>query len=266
MPTYDLTLAGGQNLDGQLLTVKGITIAGGLNPGGYVLALGNIQGGLNCGGSLLMNYGIPMSGGVNLGTRFNVNYGFPMPGGLNTGGWVVPTGRRYIGGVLTSVSGLPGNKTDQFFGIPGIANLAVYIFNLDINRTYTFTGAMLGGGRFNGVHIGLLANGVYDLETVATDDAGSDIDTILDLTTDAGFEAYKRFRAVYANVALKVTVYDENDTVLHTIDSLTANEIRSVPMDVREIAFRIKFENIDGEQITIRKIHKKMDIFERKGV
>ena len=146
-----------------------------------------------------------------------------------------------------------------------IVDLACYLLGIDTKRTFQFANyGFLGYGRFNQIFLGVKADGLYDLETTASDDAGTDIAASFEVKSDFGIPNYKRFRNIYIEGGdAKITITDESSNVIAY--NITVEEFRGLPRSTRDRAFTIKVENISGEQITIRRIHGDLDVFERKG-
>lgn len=160
-----------------------------------------------------------------------------------------------------------GGELNLKYSLGGaLVDLACYILNMDTGRTSEFANyEFLGYGRFNQILLGIKATGIYDLETDAVDDDGVDIDASLEILSDFGIPNFKRFRALFAEASgdVRITITDATGkTVAYNI---TPNEFRSLPRSVRDQAFTIKIENIIGEKITLRRLHGKLNVFERKG-
>ncbi len=147
-----------------------------------------------------------------------------------------------------------------------IVDLACYVLGIDTQRTFQFANyGFLGYGRFNQIFLGVKADGLYDLETAAPDDDGTDIAASFEIKSDFGLPNYKRFRSIYIEGGnAKITITDENGNVV--ANNITVEEFRGLPRSTRDKAFTIKVENINGEKITIHRIHGDLDVFERKGV
>lgn len=147
-----------------------------------------------------------------------------------------------------------------------LVDLACYILNMDTGRTSQFANyEFLGFDRFNQKLLGIKATGLYDLETDASDDDGTDIAASFEILTDFEISNYKRFRSIYAEGGdVKITITDENSNVI--AHNITKEEFRGLARSTRDRAFTIKVENISGEKITLRRLHGKLDVFERKGV
>ena len=146
-----------------------------------------------------------------------------------------------------------------------LVDLACYVLNLDTRRVYEWDNyQFLGYGRLNNVFMGVKAAGIYDLETTATDDDGSNIAASLTFKTDFGLPNHKQLRNIFCDANIKVTITDEsnNDTV---ITSLTANEFRGLKRALRDRWLKIKIENINGDQVEIRRIMGKLNILGIKG-
>lgn len=151
--------------------------------------------------------------------------------------------------------------------IEALEVLACYLINLDTKRTRQYTNyAFTGIGRFNGKMLASFADGIYDLDTVAKyDGTSSEIAASLEIKTDFGTANYKAVRAVYVDDDKTwVTITDsDGDYVKHDI---SPSDMRSIKKDMRDKEFTIKVENISGSNITLRRLHGKLNVLQRKGV
>lgn len=143
-----------------------------------------------------------------------------------------------------------------------------HVLSNDTKRTYDFANYnFIGGfGRYNRVFLGAKADGIYDLETDAADDDGTDIDASFEILSDFGLPNYKRFRSLFVEASGDVRITITNVAGKEFIKNISPNDFRSLPRNIRDQAFTIKIENIIGEKITLRRLHGKLDVFEQKGV
>ncbi len=165
---------------------------------------------------------------------------------------------------LSNVEG--GGSLVTTYALTGVlVDLACYLLNIDTGRTVQFANyEFLGYGRFNQIFLGVKADGLYDLETTASDDAGTAIAASFEIKSDFGLPNYKRFRNIYIEGGdALITITDESSNVI--ANNITVEEFRGLPRSTRDRAFTIKVENINGEKITIRRLHGDLDVFERKG-
>ena len=147
--------------------------------------------------------------------------------------------------------------------IAALADLACYILNLDTKRTFQYANFNFTGfGRFNQKFLAVKADGVYDLETVASDDAGSNIAASMEILTD--FDSFDYTRPTDIAVTMdgaqyKITVTDADSNTVNS--TLTPNELRPLTATTRSMYHTLKFENVSGEQITIELIDGKVEVF-----
>jgi hypothetical protein len=165
-----------------------------------------------------------------------------------------------------SISG--GGSVASFYeSISAVADLACYVLSTDTERTVTFTNYDFKGyGRFNQKLIAVKNDGVFDLETVATDDDGTAISCHFEFKTNFGALNYAQLRRLFVDANVKVTIYDDADTILQTIESLSAYDNRGVSKDNKDEWIKIKIENISGAIIEITRIHGNVEHRGHKGV
>lgn len=149
-------------------------------------------------------------------------------------------------------------------------DVATYILNLDTKRTYQFDNYDFRGiGRLNQTLIGGKTAAIYDLETTATTDDGTDIDAYVELgELDFGIGQHKGIRGIFfecdGGTEISVTITKLDGTAsTHTISK---DVFTSLPRTMIDKAFSIKIENVDGEQLAIHRIHQKINVFEIGGI
>jgi len=139
-----------------------------------------------------------------------------------------------------------------------------HVLSHDTKRTFDFANYnFIGGfGRFNQVFLGAKADGIYDLETVATDDAGTEIDASMEIKTDFDIPEYQRITnmaVIMEGAKYKLTVTDANGNEVDFV--LQPDEFRQLTGTYKSNVDTLKFENINGEQITFKEINGKAVFF-----
>ena len=170
--------------------------------------------------------------------------------------------------ILKGYSTSHGTLTDEL--LTALIELTTYVLNLETKRTYQFSNyGFTGIGRFNDVLIGKKGNSIYDLETPATKDDGTAIAALLDFgKLDYGLPNHKEERGVYiefeSGTSVKITITQAGKAA--RTFTVSPEDMKSLPKDLISKNFAFKIENVSGEQITVKRIHKKINVMEMKGV
>jgi hypothetical protein len=137
-------------------------------------------------------------------------------------------------------------------------------------RTYEFDNYDFRGiGRFNDVLIGAKDSYIYDLETAATHDHETDIDAYFELgEVDFGLPQHKRMRGMYFEcdngASLTALITDLAGTA--STYTLTEETFTSFARTLIDKAFSVKISNVSGEQLSIWKLHTKINTFAIGGM
>lgn len=196
--------------------------------------------------------------GISTG-RFDADYSLLVTGeGISSG--VV---NKDISYPLTG-SGYSTGTIDYLY-IAALVDYICYVLNTDTKRTYNFdTYGFRGIGRFNGKLIGARGNVIYDLETVATLDNATAIASYLEFKTDFGLAGYAGLRSLYVeDDSVTITITDDKGNVV--ANNITPLEFRGLPKNLVSTAFTIRITNILGEQITLRRVHGKINVIPIRG-
>lgn len=214
---------------------------------------------------------IPTGGSTSSGSIGD----FPIGGGhSNTGGTMLVSITYNAVGGSTSSGSIP-----MSFSIPCIGGSTsageMYVEELDAlvayacyvlsqtGRTHQYSFEDFRGfARFNNKFMGIRDNGIYDLETPASNDNGTAISAYMELKTDFNMPEFKRlmnFMLAGEGTQFKVTITDY-EGVVNTY-TLTHDEFRHLARSTKTKAMTVKIENVGGEAITIRQLKGKLDIF-----
>ena len=141
---------------------------------------------------------------------------------------------------------------------------ACYLLNANKRTSQYSNYDFTGFGMFNQKLLGIKGTKIYDLTTVATHDVSTDIDAYIEIQTDFGVPNRKGIRSIYLEDGqATVTITDENGTAI--ANNISPDEFRALKRNLIDKSFTIKIQNISGEQITLRRIHGKLNLLEIKG-
>jgi hypothetical protein len=227
--------------------------------GRYVYGADGTDIEISGGGEVNAVWHISVSGGGSTSSFGNHSFIVSVSGGG-------ATSYNYTHSRNASISG--GGSVSTFYeNIAAITDLACYVLSMDTQRTVEFTNYNFTGyGRFNQKLIGVKSAGIYDLETTATDDIGTDISSYFEIKTNFGAMNYVQLRRLFVDANVKVTLYDDSDNILQTINSLTADDMRGIARTVKGKWIKMKIENISGAQIEIKRIQGIVEHLGVKGV
>jgi hypothetical protein len=265
---YEQLMAGGSESSGTfIIWVADEIMSGHSNSSGRIAVdyVQTFKGLSNSGGKFITDLegllkGLSRSSGIFIVAE---DHHDTFEGASSSGGRFAITFEERFKGHSTSSGTLTGQE------IQAVASLITYVLNLDTKRTYQFDNFEFTGiGRFNDVLIGKKGNEIFDLETPALDDDGTPIVATLDFgKLDFGVPNFKEARGIYVECddgeTVTVTITPEGKTA--RVFTVGMDKMRGLPNNLNSKAFAFKIENIGGKQITVRRIHQKINILSLKG-
>ena len=232
---------------------------GGSTSGGILVAAHQrlISGGSQSSGDMEPSYG---ETGSTSGGLANIALTRAIAGGSTSGGIMAGTHTQGISG------GSQSSGTADLETILAKAFATCLVMNLDTQRTFNYTNyGFVGFGRFKDVFLGAKTDGIYDLQTAATRDSDTKIAAFMETgTPDFGIDNRKGFRSILIEGGKgKITITNEEGRTV--VKDIPQDRVTGVDLGFKSRRFKIRVDNINGEQITVNRLLAELSTLGKKG-